>query len=94
MTKDEVLSALGEISKHFESCADGTYGGSHERFERWMYSADWAAAYLNDQPEETTFVKEEDRTNHYHCEKCGYVTGIIARMHKFCPECGRKVMWE
>lgn len=44
--------------------------------------------------QETTFVKELDRTNHYHCEKCGYVTGIIARMHKFCPECGRKVMWE
>ena len=23
--------------------------------------------------------------------RCGYVTGIIARMHKYCPECGRKV---
>ena len=41
--------------------------------------------------QETTFIKEEDRTNHYHCEKCGYVTGIIARMHKYCPECGRRV---
>lgn len=49
-----------------------------------------ALALLREQ--ETTFVKEEDRTNHYHCEKCGYVTGIIARMHKYCPECGRKVM--
>ena len=51
-----------------------------------------ALALLREQ--ETTWVKEEDRTNHYHCEMCGYVTGIIARMHKFCPECGRKVMWE
>lgn len=51
-----------------------------------------ALALLREQ--ETTFVKEEDRTNHYHCEKCGYVTGIIARMHKYCPECGRKVMCE
>jgi rubrerythrin len=42
----------------------------------------------------TTFALEPDRTNHYHCEKCGYVTGIIARMHKFCPECGRKVKWD
>ena len=42
----------------------------------------------------TTFVFEPDRTNHYHCEKCGYVTGIIARTHKYCPECGRKVKWD
>ena len=44
--------------------------------------------------QETTFVLEPDRYQHYHCEKCGYVTGIIARMHKFCPECGRKVKWD
>ncbi len=48
MTKDDVLSALGEISQHFENCAEATYGGSHERFHRWMNAADWAAAYLND----------------------------------------------
>lgn len=51
-----------------------------------------ALALLREQ--ETTWVREEDRTNHYHCEKCGYVTGIIARMHKYCPECGRKVKCE
>jgi len=54
-----------------------------------MEYIDDALALLREQ--ETTFIKEEDRTNHYHCEKCGYVTGIIARMHKYCPECGRKV---
>lgn len=48
MTKDDVLSALGEISQHFENCAEATYGGNHEWFHRWMNAADWAAAYLND----------------------------------------------
>ena len=49
MTRDDVLSALGEISQHFENCAEATWGDSHERFDRWMNAADWAAAYLNDQ---------------------------------------------
>lgn len=48
MTRDDVLSALGEISKHFESCTKGTYGSTREMFHRWMNAADWAAAYLND----------------------------------------------
>ena len=51
-----------------------------------------AIALLREQ--ETTFVLDPDRYQHYYCEKCGYVTGIIARMHKFCPECGRKVKWD
>ena len=51
-----------------------------------------ALALLKEQ--ETHWVEETDRTNHYHCAVCGYVTGIVARMHKFCPECGRKVKWE
>lgn len=48
MTKDEILSALGEISKYFEDCTEATYGEINERFHRWMNAADWAAAYLND----------------------------------------------
>lgn len=48
MTRDDVLSALGEISKHFESCTKETYGSTCELFHRWMNAADWAAAYLND----------------------------------------------
>ena len=41
--------------------------------------------------QETTWVREEDRMNHWHCEKCGFVEGITSRFHKYCPNCGRKV---
>lgn len=63
MTKDDVLSALGEISQHFENCMKATYGGSHERFHRWMNAADWAAAYLNDPaPTITDWISVKDST--------------------------------
>ena len=39
----------------------------------------------------TTFIKEPDRYEHYRCGACGYVAGVVARMHKYCPNCGRKV---
>ena len=44
--------------------------------------------------QETTFIKEHDRINHWHCEKCGYTAGIIIRTYKYCPECGRTVKWD
>ena len=56
-----------------------------------------ALAILREQePQETRHMRHYSRPGVYadlwlHCEKCGYVTGIIARMHKYCPECGRKV---
>lgn len=87
MDKEKVIEWLKEIS--LRPCDFTTEDFDATQTE---HLADDALDLLREQ--ETTFIKEEDRTNHYHCEKCGYVTGIIARMHKFCPECGRKVMWE
>ena len=49
-----------------------------------------ALALLREQ-EPTRLIMEPDRRNHYHCEKCGYVTGLIGRTYKFCPECGKRV---
>lgn len=40
----------------------------------------------------TTWVEEKDRYYHWHCEKCGFVEGAPAMTHKYCPNCGRKVM--
>ena len=80
-----------------ESCS--TRGNCRERgcpyFEdencTTSLSAD-ALALLREQ--ETTWIREEDRVNHWRCEKCGFVEGITSRFHKYCPNCGRKVKWE
>lgn len=39
----------------------------------------------------TQWVHEPDRTNHWHCSGCGYVTGLAGLMCNFCPNCGAKV---
>lgn len=89
MDREKVIKGLECLITNEVPCDGCPYYGSGYCIKN--IAAD-ALALLREQ--ETTWVREEDRTNHYHCEKCGYVTGIIARMHKFCPECGRKVMWE
>jgi len=42
---------------------------------------------LND----TQWVYEPDRTNHWHCSGCGYVTGVSGLMGNYCPHCGAKM---
>ena len=54
-----------------------------------MEYIDDALTLLREQ--ETTWVREEDRVNHWHCEKCGFVEGMVAHIHNYCPRCGRKV---
>jgi rubrerythrin len=85
LDREKVIKGLEEAYKVIEDYVPGRYRG----YSR-LACCD-AIDLLREQ--ETTFVLEPDRYQHYHCEKCGYVTGIIARMHKFCPECGRKVLW-
>lgn len=43
------------------------------------------------EPKHTQWVHEPDRTNHWHCSGCGYVTGLAGLMGNFCPNCGAKV---
>ncbi len=90
--REKVINELTEI-----------YDEAYDRWVHRQYIEDKLISLIRDnipdalallREQETTFVLESDRYQHYHCEKCGYVTGIIARMHKFCPECGRKVKWD
>ena len=37
------------------------------------------------------WVKETDRTNHWHCPKCGYVVGLANMWDNFCPKCGIRI---
>lgn len=37
------------------------------------------------------WVKETDRTNHWHCPKCGYVVGLADMWDNFCPKCGIRI---
>jgi rubrerythrin len=86
LDREKIIKGLEEAYKVIEDYVPGRYRG----YSR-LACCD-AIDLLREQ--ETTFVLEPDRYQHYHCEKCGYVTGIIARMHKFCPECGREVKWD
>lgn len=91
MTRDDVLSALGEISKHFESCTKETYGSTREMFHCWMNAADWAAAYLNDPVRHGKWTYcncfEKGR---YQCSECAH--WIDAGLdNNYCPNCGAKM---
>ena len=37
-------------------------------------------------------IRETDRERHWHCSRCGKVFGIVGLMHKYCPECGARLM--
>lgn len=39
-----------------------------------------------------SWVKEEDRYNHWHCSKCKTVQGIACIDMKYCPYCGAKII--
>ena len=37
-------------------------------------------------------IRETDRERHWHCSRCGKVFGLVGLMHKYCPECGARLM--
>lgn len=37
------------------------------------------------------WVKEENRTNHWHCKNCGLVEGMAHYMMHYCPNCGARM---
>lgn len=39
----------------------------------------------------TYWVKETDRTNHWHCPKCGYTVGLANMWDNYCPKCGIRI---
>lgn len=87
--REKVIKGLEVCTVNGTSCNGCPYYGLVETIGCVNSIMEDALALLREQ--ETTFILEPDRYQHYHCEKCGYVTGIIARRHKFCPSCGRKV---
>lgn len=49
--------------------------------------------------ETTTFKLDRDRSAGYpwwaaHCTGCGYGMAIIHVDWNYCPQCGRKIVWE
>lgn len=43
-------------------------------------------------PKNTRFVQDVNRYNHWHCEACGFTTGIEWRFYNFCPCCGSIIL--
>lgn len=41
-------------------------------------------------PRTGRWIKETDRTNHWHCSECGFVEGVHVLMNRYCPNCGAK----
>ncbi len=96
MDKAKVINSLERCARLQDSpmsheCADCAYRdksiGTCFSLSTLMNDA---ADLLKDQT--TTWVEEKDRYYHWHCEKCGFVEGAPAMTHKYCPNCGRKVM--
>ena len=48
---------------------------------------------VDEEPVRTaTLIRETDRERHWHCSRCGKVFGLVGLMHKYCPECGARLM--
>ena len=39
-----------------------------------------------------TLIRENDRERHWHCSRCEKVFGLVGLMHKYCPECGARMV--
>lgn len=86
----QVIDGLERCCEHGYRCLDCPY----EYFGAMCtdYLAHDALELLKDkEPKHTQWVYEPDRTNHWHCSGCGYVTGLAGLMGNFCPNCGAKV---
>ena len=86
----QVIDGLERCCEHGYRCLDCPY----EYFGAMCtdYLAHDALELLKDkEPKRTHWVHEPDRTNHWHCSGCGYVTGLAGLMCNFCPSCGAKV---
>lgn len=44
--------------------------------------------------ENTRFIRDAHRIHHWHCEACGFTTGIVWRFYNFCPCCGAVILKE
>lgn len=85
---NEVIKEMGDIFTTASKNGEPTITISTELARKV-----WLVMVMSDMEdhEATTFVKEDDRVNHWHCEKCGFVEGCPALEHNYCPNCGRRV---
>lgn len=84
---DKLLEALG-IFKDYE------HGNPH-----FMNGIETARELVNNAPtvdakpvKTAQLIRETDRERHWHCSRCGKVFGLVGLMHKYCPECGARLM--
>lgn len=81
------------IVKPFPNCEKCPYTNEEEGtcFTMNNMLADALALLKAQEPYTGRWVKERDRTNHWHCSKCGNVQGITARVYRYCPNCGARM---
>lgn len=86
MDREQLIAELRDIADQERAYLADVTG------EEAGYIADvlCAAADMLEQ-QDTHWVYEPDRTNHWHCSGCGYVTGISGLMDNYCPRCGAKM---
>lgn len=44
--------------------------------------------------ENTRFIQDAHRIHDWHCEACGFTTGIVWYFYNFCPNCGAVILKE
>ena len=88
--REKVLKAL-EHHKETAVCNGCPYADDDDTPQGYCPIYDDVIALLTDT---TSWIKEPNRRNHWHCEKCGSVVSLTAWMYTYCPVCGRKVIGE
>lgn len=87
-TRDDIATAEPFPCRECEYFVETTDDEAYDCMKLMMKDA---LALLTDT---TTWIKEPNRRNHWHCEKCGSVVGLTAWMYTYCPVCGRRVTGE
>ena len=44
--------------------------------------------------ENTRFIRDAHNIHDWHCEACGFTTGIVWHFYNFCPCCGSVILKE
>jgi DNA-directed RNA polymerase subunit RPC12/RpoP len=95
--REKVLKGLECLITDEVPCEGCLYNGSGYCLKN--IAKDARELLKEQEPVEPTANDEAIRVT-YNCGECGYLVGFVSTIHndmqyraKYCPECGRKVLW-
>lgn len=85
--RNKLLQKIEE--EYCSGCVRCNYGWCSMADAKGYITAAEAVSPFNTPP--VYWVKETDRTNHWHCPKCGYTVGLADMWDNYCPKCGIRI---